>query len=85
LSQICSKIPKNIDILVTHCPPYNILDLGYSYNSTFKGICELCSREHDKEDHWGSKVLKEEIFERIKPKIHLFGHAHESPGKKSKF
>jgi hypothetical protein len=28
----------------------------------------------------GSKVLKEEIFGRVRPKVHCFGHIHESNG-----
>ena len=54
------KIPKNIDILVTHVPPYDVLDVTY------------------KNKHIGSKWLRNEICNRIQPKIHIFGHNHDS-------
>ena len=55
------KIPSNTDILVTHVPPYGILDISY------------------KNKHLGSKFLRNEICNRIHPKIHIFGHNHDSP------
>ena len=55
------KIPSNTDILVTHVPPYEVLDLTY------------------KNKHIGSKWLRNEICNRIHPKIHIFGHNHDSP------
>lgn len=55
------KIPSNTDILVTHVPPYEVLDLSY------------------KNKHLGSKWLRNEICNRIHPKIHIFGHNHDSP------
>jgi Icc-related predicted phosphoesterase len=27
--------------------------------------------------HWGNSDLRKQVLERIKPKIHLFGHVHE--------
>ena len=54
------KIPDNTDILITHVPPYDILDLTY------------------KNQHIGSKWLRNEICNRIQPKIHIFGHNHDS-------
>ena len=54
------KIPTNTDILVTHCPPYDILDHTYD------------------DKHVGSKILRNEICNRIQPKIHIFGHNHDS-------
>ena len=57
-----SQIPKNIDLLITHIPPYGILD------STSFGR------------HLGSKQLLNRIQE-VTPKIHVFGHVHESYGK----
>ena len=55
------KIPSNTDILVTHVPPYGVLDISY------------------KNKHLGSKWLRNEICNRIHPKIHIFGHNHDSP------
>lgn len=54
-------IPDDTDILITHGPPYGILDM------TIRGQLVGC----------------EELLERvtsIKPKIHAFGHIHESAG-----
>lgn len=57
------EIPDDTDILITHCPPYNVLDLL-----------------HDNVSHVGCPFLKKEL-KRIKPKLHLFGHIHESNGR----
>lgn len=56
------KIPDGIDILVTHGPPYGILDTVKSNNKS-AGCTEL---------------LK--AVQRVKPKLHIFGHIHESYG-----
>ncbi len=55
------QIPSNTDVLITHGPPYGVLD--------------LCSHG----ERVGCKNLLEE-FNRIKPKIHAFGHIHEDYG-----
>lgn len=55
------EIPSDTDILITHSPPYGILDK--EIRGTF------C----------GSKSLLEHL-ERIKCKIHVFGHIHECGG-----
>lgn len=64
-------IPEDTDILVTHGPPYEILDEvlavdGTSYNlPRYVGCVELRNR------------IKE-----IKPDIHIFGHIHCAHGEK---
>lgn len=59
-----SKIPQDVDILITHSPPFGILDVNRG------GEC--C----------GSIALMQPLYgERIKPKLHVFGHVHESYGK----
>lgn len=58
--KIWDKIPLNTDIIITHGPPYDILDK--SKNLTL-----------------GCPDLLEKINE-INPKIHSFGHIHESNG-----
>lgn len=55
-------IPSNTDILITHSPPYRILD------KLKNGECV------------GSKTLLDQVFIRIKPKVHVFGHIHEDYG-----
>ena len=60
-------IPNDTDILITHGPPYGILD--------------EC-RYHNGNPHQGCENLKNEVVNRIKPKIHCFGHIHEAYGEK---
>ncbi len=53
-------IPDNVAVLITHEPPYEILDRS-------SGI------------HWGNLAIKHRV-EAVKPRYHLFGHAHEANG-----
>jgi len=61
-------IPKDTDILITHSPPYQILDR-----------LETRTRCEDLGD-WDLK----NAVEKIKPKLHVFGHIHYSYGKVEK-
>jgi predicted phosphohydrolase len=54
-------IPENIDILVTHSPPYCILDTSKDNRSV------------------GCEFLLDRV-QQIRPKLHIFGHIHESSG-----
>lgn len=56
------KIPGNTDILLTHGPPHDILDL---------------TKRNDKV---GCEILRQNVLNRVKPRIHAFGHIHESRG-----
>ena len=67
LEEKWALIPDDIDILITHCPPYNILD-------------EVESQEHCTSFYAGSPSLLKRVCE-IKPKLHVFGHIHEGYGK----
>lgn len=59
-------IPKDTDILITHGPPQDHLDVsGPPYN----------------EPHLGCALLREKVDEQP-PKIHIFGHIHGSYGYK---
>ena len=60
-------IPDDTEVLLTHCPPENILDL-VSYNG------------FNAEDHVGCPRLRFEVENRVKPKCHLFGHIHQNNG-----
>lgn len=62
-------IPDSTDVLVTHGPPFGILD-----KATYRH-----SKSPDS-DHGGCKILRTEILTRIKPKLHVFGHIHEGYG-----
>ena len=56
------SIPRNVDILITHMPPFGIRD-------TNSGMVKS-----------GCKDLAKIVTERIQPRIHVFGHIHESHG-----
>jgi len=61
-------IPADVDILVTHGPPHGILDECYDYDS-------------GKIKHAGCEELYLKFYqERIRPKLHVFGHIHEGYG-----
>ncbi len=61
-------IPDDIDILITHSPPYGILDRVKKYNS---------SSYHNV----GSKALAEKVGKMEKlPKLLVWGHIHECYG-----
>jgi Icc-related predicted phosphoesterase len=61
------RIPNDVDVLITHTPPYEILDEVFDHY-----IEEIMN--------FGSKSLLEAI-NRVKPKINIFGHIHECGGK----
>jgi Icc-related predicted phosphoesterase len=62
LQAIWELIPTDTDVLITHGPPYGILDY----------VVNLWS-PHGK--HVGDPALLAKVME-IKPKIHAFGHIH---------
>lgn len=66
LKAVWDKIPDDTDILITHGPPYGILDVPY----------KIAMSKHDK---CGCQDLLEAV-ERVKPKLHVFGHIHGSYG-----
>lgn len=64
-------IPDDIDILITHCPPYGIMD----EIKRPSGRCDIDSN--------GGSVSLCKTLVRIKPKLHVFGHIHEGHGKRT--
>lgn len=63
--KLISAIPDGTDVLVTHQPPYGILDGG---------------EYHGKQDfHYGDYKLYAKVLD-VKPKLHLFGHDHNVYG-----
>jgi len=56
-----SQIPMCTDVLITHTPPYGILD------------------ENDLHESVGCVDLLNKVYA-VKPKVHVFGHIHESHG-----
>jgi len=73
------NIPLDTDILISHLPPHNILDLAYSDRGT-SGTCTVCGATHPHHSHWGDENLRDSILNKIKPKVHLFGHNHDENG-----
>lgn len=61
-----AKIPSTTDVLITHTPPYKIMDKNHN------------------EEHKGCPVLANVVKNRIKPRIHLFGHIHCNNGIKER-
>lgn len=57
-------IPEDTDVLLTHCPPEGIMDL-------------VSGRSYSAGQHVGCSMLRYQIDNRIKPKLHCFGHIHE--------
>lgn len=65
-----NKIPDDVDILITHGPPQNILD----------SIVEVIDgEEFIIDDRLGDPILKERI-EEVRPKVHIAGHIHSGNG-----
>ena len=67
LEPLWAEIPAGIDVLITHGPPKGILDVTRDYRSK-----ELI--------HIGSRSLTRHVLERIRPRIHAFGHLHDEAG-----
>lgn len=71
MRRVWKEIPDDTDVLITHGPPYNILDLpGMRYRFDADG----------KPRHVGCEVLAPEVAFRVKPQLHVFGHVHGSYG-----
>lgn len=66
LAEKFALIPDDVDILVTHSPPFKVLDAVDRWN----GFIE----------HVGSIALEKVLSERIRPKLHVYGHIHEGYG-----
>jgi len=66
LKETWDEIPKNTDILITHGPPQGHLDMSGPPYNEPNLGCELLRARVDK----------------LKPKIHVFGHIHGSYGYK---
>lgn len=57
------KIPANVDVLITHCPP-RIMDFGM-----------VTSGSRNRYMDYGCEELREAVLNK-KPKLHIFGHVH---------
>lgn len=73
MQRLLEVVDGPIDILVTHAPPYQILD-SYPTVHINKDGTRLESGEP-----LGSKAIRSFVH-RIQPKLHVFGHIHEGYG-----
>ena len=62
------RIPLNTDVLVTHGPPFGILDNATSPEDLF-----------GQDNPVGCRQLLRRV-KQVRPKVHCFGHVHVSPG-----
>lgn len=72
MRDIWAKVPTGVDVLITHGPPH--------------GIRDVCPDIYSGADiSVGCEVLRKEVLDRIKPKVHVFGHIHEGAGRHSEY
>ena len=76
LAEHWRKIPRDIDILITHGPPWGFGDLVGHYEP------ELEKYSMEKAEHVGSKSLADQLWYDEWPnlKLHVFGHIHSQYG-----
>ncbi len=67
LDVVWQSVPDDVDILVTHGPPKGVLDMTRDFES--KHLIQV-----------GCAALRRHVDERIRPKIHAFGHLHDEKG-----
>ena len=66
IGQTWALIPNDIDVLITHGPPYGILDKVFYPSGRFMNV--------------GDEALRDRVLQ-LKPRYHIFGHLHENYGK----
>ncbi|HXC04749.1 MAG TPA: metallophosphatase domain-containing protein [Bacteroidia bacterium] len=76
IAKYWAKIPGDTDVLITHGPPYGILDQAIP--DEVRGEWSSDIIVHPSE-HLGCEELGKQ-FGRIMPKVHIFGHIHGSYG-----
>lgn len=64
-------IPEDTDVLITHGPPYGILDGVERWNGK---NCEFDI------EHVGCEALQKRVFDLKQLKLHIFGHIHGGYG-----
>lgn len=67
LDVVWQSIPEDVDILITHGPPKGVLDLTHDNDS--KALIQV-----------GCSALRRHVDDRIRPRIHAFGHLHDERG-----
>jgi Icc-related predicted phosphoesterase len=69
-------IPNDTDVLITHGPPYGYGDQSWPEPVQYNNSRVL----RPASEHFGCEELIKAV-ERIKPKVHIFGHIHGGYGK----
>ena len=59
-----SRMPEDVDILITHCPPYGVLDR---------------KEKKEVVTYMGCPLLLDNVI-RVTPTLHMFGHCHYESG-----
>lgn len=62
-------IPKDTDVVITHGPPFGIMD----------SVERFAYHDYTEIDNCGSRGLLNRIIE-VKPKLHVYGHIHQGYG-----
>ncbi len=78
LAKYWDQIPKLLDILITHGPPYGILDQRVP-----AGTRRLAPWEDEEQFAGSDPIGCEELLaavQRTKPRVHVFGHIHRGYG-----
>ena len=77
MEELVKKIPNDIDVLISHGPPYGILDNFYRKRAIDDLTARFGIRFEEIELKVGSKALLKRIQE-IRPSVVCFGHIHEN-------
>ena len=75
------QIPRDTDLLVTHSPPFGIMDLATCSGPDY--YCEYCGKEHKYKRHWGCSSLRNKTIQLNQQgnlRAHFFGHVHDYHG-----
>jgi Icc-related predicted phosphoesterase len=89
LERVWSTIPDKVDILLTHQPPFGILDTIHEYKKMPTPVGwdddgEVRYGNYSSSFKGGCKYLYDNVVNRIKPKIHAYGHLHSDGGQSVK-
>jgi len=76
IQQHWNLIPKDIDVLITHGPPYGVCDKALKPGFVYRAFQKYKAFETV---HVGCEDLLKTV-ETVKPKLHLFGHIHLNGG-----
>jgi hypothetical protein len=73
LVELYAEIPEGLDVLITHSPPFGILDASVQYGGVPREAPIAI----------GSVALRDRLREMspdVRPRLHVFGHEHDGRG-----